>query len=188
MADAAGWIALVATCVAAVMTASNLGARVTGWGFVLFSVGAAAWIVVGIATHQAQLLYSNVFLGLADLFGIWRWLGRRARISDTSRAEEARSGRQEGKVLFSTAKLDGLPVKSTDGAVLATAVDALVACDGGRIDFLIIRAGGVGGVGEKLYRLPWTAARVSGDEIQTDLTEQALSRLTVATTAQDHHP
>ncbi|WP_426291591.1 hypothetical protein [Sphingomonas sp. TWP1-3-1] len=85
MADFAGWMALVATCVAAVMTASNLGVRVTGWGFVIFTVGAAAWVVVAIATDQTQLLYSNIFLGLVDVFGIWRWLGRRARISDTVR-------------------------------------------------------------------------------------------------------
>ena len=60
MVDIAGWIALVATCVAALMTASNLGARVTGWGFVIFTGGALAWIVVGFITGQTQLLYSNL--------------------------------------------------------------------------------------------------------------------------------
>ncbi|WP_137788054.1 PRC-barrel domain containing protein [Sphingomonas sp. 3P27F8] len=180
MADTAGWIALVATCVAALMTASNLGARTTGWGFVIFTLGAAAWITVGVATHQTQLLYSNIFLGLVDVFGVWRWLGRRARISDTARAEEEKSGRRAGESLFSTGKIDGLPVKSSDGEVLATSVDALAACDGGRIDFLIIRAGGIGGVGETLYRLPWSEARVRDGEITTTLSRAALSRLTVA--------
>jgi len=66
------------------MTASNLGARVTGWGFVVFTVGAAAWIVVGIATNQTQLLWGNIFPGFVNLFGIWRWLGRRARFSDAA--------------------------------------------------------------------------------------------------------
>lgn len=181
MADAAGWIALVATCVAALMTASNLGARITGWGFVIFTVGAAAWVVVGIATQQTQLLYSNLFLGLVDAFGIWRWLGRRARISDTLDAEEARSSKHAGETLFSTAKLDGLPVLSSDGRVMASAVDALAACTGGRIDFLIVRAGGLGGVGETLYRLPWSNARVRDGEITTSLSEQEFRRLPIAT-------
>src|ERR1700712_2395383 len=112
------------------MTASNLGARATGWGFVIFTAGAIGWIVVGIATHQTQLLYSNIFLALVDAVGIWRWLGRRARISDTSDAEETRSERRAGENLFSVGKLDGLPVKSQDGQVIAHAVDGLAACRG----------------------------------------------------------
>jgi hypothetical protein len=162
------------------MTASNVSARVTGWGFAVFTIGAAAWIVVGLATHQAQLMYSNIFLLVVDLFGICRWLGQRTRISDTSRAEEQRSDQRSGNPLFSTAKLDGLPVKSRDGHVLATSVDALVACDGGQIDFLLIRAGGLGGVGETLYKLPWSDARVSDNEIRTMLTSATLKRLSVA--------
>jgi len=180
LADAAGWVALAATCVAAVMTASNLGARVTGWGFVVFTVGAAAWIVVGAATYQTQLLYSNVFLGLVDLLGVWRWLGQRARLSDASRAEEAQSDARPGGKLFSTSKVDGLPVKSREGEVLATAVDAMAACRGGGIAFLIIRAGGVGGVGEKLYRLPWAEARIGEDDIETDLSREAIATLPLA--------
>lgn len=35
----AAWVAPVATMIAAVMTAANLGARVTGWGFVVFVIG-----------------------------------------------------------------------------------------------------------------------------------------------------
>jgi len=79
MLDAAGWIAPAATMIAAIMTAANLGARVTGWGFAVFAVGALAWITVGAATGQQNLLWSNAFLLLVDLVGIWRWLGRRAR-------------------------------------------------------------------------------------------------------------
>ncbi|MGN6621953.1 MAG: PRC-barrel domain containing protein [Sphingomonas sp.] len=178
--DAAGWVALVATSVAALMTASNLGARVTGWGFAIFTLGAAAWITVGIFTHQTQLLYSNIFLALVDLFGVWRWLGRRARISDTAQAEENRSDQQVGEALFSTAKLDRLPVIARGGAVVATTVDALAARSSGRIDHLIIRAGGVGGVGEKLYRLPWSATRIDDDAVQTDLADDDLARLSLA--------
>jgi hypothetical protein len=36
--------------IAAMMTPANLGARVTGWGFVLFSVGAVAWVTVALGS------------------------------------------------------------------------------------------------------------------------------------------
>jgi hypothetical protein len=177
MVDIAGWIALAATCVAALMTASNLGARVTGWGFVIFTVGALAWIVVGFVTGQTQLLYSNIFLAAVDVLGIWRWLGRRARISDAARAEEARSTRLPGDNLFSVAGLDGLPVKSREGDVVAHAVDALAACTQGRIGYLIVRVGGVGGLGETLHRLPWADVRIADGEVRTDLPAAAIAGL-----------
>jgi len=177
MADWAGWVALVATCVAALMTASNLGARVTGWGFVIFTVGAAAWIVVGVATDQTQLLYSNIFLGIVDVFGVWRWLGRRARISDTSDAEEHRSARRPGDKLFSLARIDGLPVKAADGQIVAHAVDAFAACSGGQIAYIIVRRGGIGGVGETLHRLPWDVVSIAGSEIVADMPAGDFDRL-----------
>jgi len=180
MADLAGWVALAATCVAALMTASNLGARVTGWGFVIFTVGAAAWIIVGVATGQTQLLYSNIFLGIVDVFGVWRWLGRRVRISDTAEAEVARSRQQRGDNLFSMSSLDGLPITDAQGNVVAHAVDALAACFGGQIDYLIVRIGGVGGVGETLHRLPWRKARMTDGAMQTDLAAAELARLPLA--------
>lgn len=177
MADAAGWLALIATCIAALMTASNLGARVTGWGFVVFTIGAGAWIVVGIATHQTQLLWSNIFLGLVDLFGIWRWLGRRARFSDAAAKEQAISRRQPGEDLFAASGIDGMPVQGRDGEVLAYAVDAMVACDGGGLSHLVIREGGVAGVGETLRRLPWEDVRVRDRALLTSLTTDALAAL-----------
>ena len=52
MEDIAGWVAPIATMIAAMMTAANLGPRVTGWGFVVFTVGSIAWSTVAIATDQ----------------------------------------------------------------------------------------------------------------------------------------
>ncbi len=168
---------LVTTSVAAVMTASNLGARTTGWGFVVFTVGAVAWGTVGLVRHETQLLWTNVFLGVVDVFGVWRWLGHRARIADTADAEEKKSERREGENLFSVATLDGMAVTSAGGEVVAHAVDALAACDGGRIDFLIVRVGGVGGVGETLHRLPWAEASIVDGAIRTGLDAAGISRL-----------
>lgn len=181
LANIAGWIALVATCIAALMTASNLGARVTGWGFVVFTIGALAWIVVGVTTEQTQLLYSNIFLGLVDLFGIWRWLGHRARISDTSQSEEARSERTIGEELFSIATLDGMPLRNKDGEQCAIIADAMAGCESGQLQYLIIRAGGVAGVGETLHRLPWTEVCVDDGKARTSLSALAIKQLSLAT-------
>ncbi len=182
IADIAGWIALAATCAAALMTASNLGARVTGWGFVVFTAGAAAWIIVGLETGQTQLLWSNIFLGVVDLFGVWRWLGRRARFGDAAQAEQTRSTAPSREHLFSISRIDGLPVKAADGSVIAHSVDALATCAGGTIDFFIVREGGVAGVGETLRRLPRDLVRVRDDALETSLEAAAFARLPLAET------
>ena len=79
METAANWIAPIATTIAAVMVAANLGTRITGWGFVVFGVGSVAWIVIGALTDQPNLLWQNVFLLVVNVVGVWRWLGIRAR-------------------------------------------------------------------------------------------------------------
>ena len=50
----ASWVATVATIIAALMTASNLGPRITGYGFIVFTVGSIAWLALGIVTGQAN--------------------------------------------------------------------------------------------------------------------------------------
>lgn len=52
MISLVGWLATIATMIAAMMTASNLGARVTGWGFVVFSISSVCWTTLGYATGQ----------------------------------------------------------------------------------------------------------------------------------------
>ncbi|RZL99803.1 MAG: PRC-barrel domain containing protein [Sphingomonas sp.] len=182
MEDIAGWIALAATCVAALMMAANLGARVTGWGFVVFTIGAVAWIVVGWVSGQTQLLWSNIFLGLVDLFGIWRWLGRRAKFDDAARRAEAESTAHTTSGLFSASSLDGKAVTGRDGSELARVVDAMTACGDGRIAYLIVREGGVAGVGETLRELAWRDARVVGEEVHTRLDRAGIEALPVART------
>lgn len=70
MMDLAGWIAPVATMIAAMMTAANLGARITGWGFVVFTLGAISWTAVGVSTGQGNLVATNVFLTLVNAVGV----------------------------------------------------------------------------------------------------------------------
>ena len=61
----ATWLAPAATMVAAMMTAANPGARVTGWGFVVFTVGSICWSFIGISTKTARgdnhVTYLSVF-------------------------------------------------------------------------------------------------------------------------------
>jgi Flp pilus assembly protein TadB len=72
-------VAPVATTIAAIMVAANLGSRITGFGFIVFSVGSIAWMAVGVALGQQGLIWQNVALLGINLFGVWRWLGLRAR-------------------------------------------------------------------------------------------------------------
>lgn len=79
METAANWVAPIATTIAAVMVAANLGSRFTGWGFIVFTIGSLGWIVISLVTDQPSLMWQNVFLCVVNLIGIWRWLGLRAR-------------------------------------------------------------------------------------------------------------
>lgn len=177
MEDLAGWIAPAATMIAAMMTAANLGARVTGWGFVVFTIGSLGWIAVALASGQQNLLLTNGFLTLVNLIGIWRWLGRQAKFADSAEAAEAESREDAHTDRFAVSGLEGRAVRGRDGAVIAHAVDALVSCRKGQIGYLIIRAGGVGGVGESLHKLAWSEARMKDDAIATDLDAEALRQL-----------
>src|SRR6202007_1871385 len=91
MIETAGWLAPAATMIAAMMTAANLGARVTGWGFVVFTVGSIGWCAIALSTGQQNLLWTNGFLTLVNGVGIWRWLGRKARYEAGGKSAEVRS-------------------------------------------------------------------------------------------------
>ncbi len=165
-----GWVALAATCIAALMTAANLGARITGMGFVVFLVGAIAWCVVGHATGQRQLFFSNAFLAVVDVFGAWRWLYRRARADDA--VEQVKS--DEEAALFATDELSGKPLRARDGAEIGTVEGALADCDTGRLRFLIVRTDGA----RDFSRLAWSGGlRVTGEAIESRLDRRALAHM-----------
>lgn len=78
MEEIANWLAPIATTIAAVMVAANLGARLTGFGFIVFCVGSIGWMIVGFGTGQMNLVWQNALLLVVNLVGVWRWLGLRA--------------------------------------------------------------------------------------------------------------
>lgn len=177
ISDMAGWIALAATCVAAIMTAANLGARITGLGFVVFTVGSISWMIVAVTKGDStQLLYSNIFLTAVNLLGIWRWLGRQARYEEGGKAATERSAAARVPTLFPVGGLTGSPVTGRDGAVLGTVVEAMMRCQGSALAYVVVSEGGMGGVGERLHALNPKELRFSEDGVGSDLTPAELER------------
>ncbi|WP_375426938.1 PRC-barrel domain-containing protein [uncultured Sphingomonas sp.] len=179
MEQISGWVALVATCTAALMTAANLGARVTGWGFVVFTVGSIGWSILGMVTGQQQLLLSNIFLTLVNLLGIWRWLGRQAKHTDGGRRAMKKSERAAGPSLLSASELLGGSVSDADGDRLGTVVDAMMCRADGRLVYLVASRGGVGGVGEDLHPLDPDALELTPEGAVTRLTAAEFAALPV---------
>jgi hypothetical protein len=176
MAETISWVATAATVLAALMTASNLGSRVTGFGFVVFTIGALCWIRVGLLTHQPALLWTNVVLTAVDLFGVWRWLGRQARVEEGARSASEASESTPGEPLFPISLLTRAPVLCGNEQV-GHCIDAMAGCRSGRIDYVVVSEGGLAGLGERLRRLPWGNAHVEDEKLVTHFAPEGFDRL-----------
>ena len=164
MADIFSWAATGLTIIAALMTAANLGARVTGYGFAVFTLGALCWIGVGVLTDQPALLWTNIVLLFVDIFGVWRWLGRQARVEEGGRAAAEASEHAPGETLFPVSLLTSAPVFA-GGEQVGHCVDGMAACGSGRLSYVVVSQGGVAGLGERLRKLPWGMARVDEQKL-----------------------
>ena len=173
----ASWVAPVATTIAALMTASNLGSRITGYGFIIFTIGSLAWLILGVFTDQPNLLWQNVVLTGLNLFGIWRWLGRQAKIEHGGMAAQYNSEAKPGEALFPASLLTKAKLISPHGEELGAAVDAMLGCSSGRPSYVVVANGGVAGVGETLRRLDWHSAKIEDDQLVTTLTRIDFDRL-----------
>ena len=176
MADTISWVATIATVIAATMTASNLGSRITGYGFCVFLAGSIAWLAVGFATRQPALMWTNVVLTALNLFGIWRWLGRQARVEAGARSAAEGSELTPGEALFPISLLTKAPV-AAGGVELGHCIDAMAGAESGRLRYVVVSAGGVGGVGETLRRLPWVDALVDGDSVKARVSAEQFGQL-----------
>lgn len=177
MEELSSWIAPIATAIAACMTAANLGSRVTGWGFVVFTIGSIGWTTYGAVTGQANLIWQNLFLTAVNLVGIWRWLGRQARLDDGARAASKKSEHRPGPTLFPVSSFASAALLDRQGETIGSAVDAMIGCDDGRIAYLVVGEGGVGGLGETLYALPWSKVRLEPGSIHVALSSDGLRQL-----------
>ncbi|WP_395942889.1 PRC-barrel domain containing protein [Brevundimonas sp.] len=176
MESLAGWLAPVATAIAAVMTASNLGPRMTGWGFVVFVFGSISWCAVALATDQSNLLWANGFLTLVNLIGVWRWLGRQARYARGGALARARSADAATPTLAPLSGLVGAAVVGSDGKAFGQVVEAMVRCDTLQPDYLVVSIGGVAGVGETLHALGDAEFDYAQGQVRSRLSRVALER------------
>jgi len=184
MGEIAGWIAPFATMLAACVTAANLGARITGWGFVIFTVGSIAWTTYAFATDQPNLLWQNIALTVVNVFGVWRWLIRRARFDDYAKAAAEKSEARSGPTLFPLSSVSNASVTGADGSSLGVTIDGMATCEEGRISYLVVSAGTAGAMGGKLHVLPWAEVKATPEGLSTGLTEEAFARLELADAAQ----
>lgn len=155
MEELAAWVAPIATMIAAMMTAANLGPRVTGWGFVVFTIGSVAWVTIALSTHQSNLLLANSFLTFVNLIGIWRWLGRQARFQEGGKRAEKQSRRTHSPDLFPLSSLNGMPVAGSDVESLAHCIDAMADCKSGRISYVVVSEKSAVPMGERLHAVNW---------------------------------
>ena len=168
METSLSWVATIATITAATITASNLGSRITGYGFIVFTVGSIAWFSLGIMTGQPALTWTNAALTLLNLFGIWRWLGRQAKVEEGAEAASRASVDEPGETLFPVSLLTRAKIWSADDE-LGTSVDAMAGCESGRIVYVAASRGGIAGAGETLHRIAWKDLRVDDERIVTKL-------------------
>lgn len=179
MENLPSYVAPAATMIAAMMTAANLGARVTGWGFVVFTLGSICWSILGVQEGQRGLLISNAFLTVVNLVGIWRWLGRQAKFGDGGRRAMKRSERTAGPTLMSACTLLSAPITDGDGDRIATVVDVMLSRERGDIVYLVASRGGVGGVGESLHPIDPDAVELTPDGVVTRLSADEFAALPV---------
>jgi hypothetical protein len=175
MAETISWVATIATIIAAFMTASNLGPRVTGLGFAVFTFGALCWIATGVMTHQPALLWTNVVLTVLDIFGVWRWLGRQAKVEEGARAAAEASEDTPGEALFPVSVLTRAPVRCGRTEV-GRCIDAMAGCRSGRMDYVVVSQGGVAGVGETLRKVPWANAHVDDEALVIGKSAEAFNQ------------
>jgi PRC-barrel domain len=159
-------MAPIATMIAAMMTAANLGARLTGWGFVVFTIGSIGWSIVGFSTGQTNLVATNGFLTLVNCVGVWRWLGRQRAYEDGGKSAKAASRHSSTPTLFAATGFAGMPVLDNAGQSVGRTVESLIACDTGRVSYVVVATGGLGGIDETLRAVALDDLRLESDGVR----------------------
>ncbi|UVO50096.1 PRC-barrel domain-containing protein [Sphingomonas sp. SUN019] len=163
--------------IAAMMTAANLGARVTGWGFVVFTIGSICWATVGLTSGQTNLLATNVFLTLVNLVGIWRWLGRQRGYEDGGQSAKAASRKSSAPTLFTATGIAGMAVVDTNESPVGKAVEALIECESGTVSYIVVATGKIGGIDEQLRSVPRDCLTFGCDKLVLEMSRAAFDAL-----------
>jgi hypothetical protein len=74
MLETLEWIAMGTGICAAIMISADLGRKITGTAFVIFTISSTAWVAIGVAENEPPLLYQNLVLTVINCIGIYRWL------------------------------------------------------------------------------------------------------------------
>lgn len=75
--DILEWYGAISAVIAALVVASNVSARVSGWAFVLFVTSSAALIVWAFMSEDAEGIgWQNICLLAINLWGVYRYLIR----------------------------------------------------------------------------------------------------------------
>lgn len=67
------WIAAIGTMIAASLIAFDLGRRATAWGFVLFCLVSATWIISGLTSDAMPIAAMNFVLLAINAWGVWQY-------------------------------------------------------------------------------------------------------------------
>lgn len=73
MTDIIQWSATLTGIAAAILVALNLGARLTGWGFVIFMGSSIAWVAFALIKGELPLAIQNGVLFVINAIGVWRY-------------------------------------------------------------------------------------------------------------------
>jgi len=76
-----GYAAMLTGTVAAIMVSANVGRRITGYGFVIFTVSSLTWITYALQDGETPLILQNAVLTAINFAGIYRWLIARKKPS-----------------------------------------------------------------------------------------------------------
>lgn len=60
-------------------------------------------------------------------------------------------------------RLVGAAVAGSDGGKLGSIIDVVIAVDDGSVLYVVLATGGIMGVGEALFAVPWTALRADAE-------------------------
>jgi len=167
------WIPAVLTMIASLMIAANLGARVTGSGFVGVSLASSLWIIFQSTSNQpdTSIIVMHSILLLVNLFGVWRWLGRHRHYEDGRLRAHERSRRAPVPTLFSADAIIGAKVRDGNRETRGTVVDVMLNCDDRSLAYVVTSEGGVKGAGETLRAVPPQHLQFEKDEVISDLSE-----------------
>ena len=76
------WFATITSIAAALTVSLNLGARITGYAFIVFTASSLSWIAIGLIQGEPPLTIQNIVLTLINGIGIYRWLFVKAKAED----------------------------------------------------------------------------------------------------------